>query len=258
MMTIAAAAVSLTTGACTLPATAAAEHVYGLPRLPIIGGSSDLTTNAVRSIKTLQVRRIAVMPLVEAPDKIDNVVADGAGEAVTAELFSEMSLVGGWEIVPDVDVAAAMQKLPPGNPGNLDANAIALGRSVSAEAVLYGTVERYKERVGVDYAAASPAAVTFTLHLIDVKSKEVVWNAKFAKTQKALSENLMNLGNFIYNSGRWVRAHEIAMEGVKYAVTDLRSQLALDQNIKHFETGSYEEIKQGAHRYQGGEVGTGP
>lgn len=41
------------------------------------------------------------------------------------------------------------------------------------------------------------------------------------------------------------------MEGVKEAVIDLRDQLALDQYVKRFETGSYEEVKQIGSRYQG-------
>ncbi len=238
--------------ACSIPVAAPADHIIGSGwHLPIVGGPSDLQTVSVRSIKALTVRRIAVMPMLEAPDQFDKVVAEGAGEAVSAELFGEMSLVGGWEIVPDVDVAKAMEKLPPLTIGNLQDDALALGRQVSVDAVLYGTVERYKERVGIDYAAASPAAVTFTLHLLDVSSQQVVWTAKFAKSQKALSENIMNLGNFIHNSGRWVRAHEIAQEGVKEAVADLRNQLALEQNVRHFETGSYEEMKQMGHRYRG-------
>lgn len=184
-------------GACSTPITAPLDYFSGVHKLPIIGGSSDLQTESVRSIRTLTVNRIAAMPIVETPDKSDNVVAEGAGEAISAELFSEMSLLGGWEVVPDSDVEQAMQKLPPSTAGNLEDNALALGRQVSADAVIYGTVERYRERVGVDYAAASPAAVTFTLHMIDMKSQQVVWTAKFTKAQKALSENILNLYNFL-------------------------------------------------------------
>ena len=252
MLGLAALAAALAIAACSLPITAPIESLYGSPRLPIIGGSSNLQTESVPSIKTISENRVAVMPVLEAPDKFGGVVADGAGEAISAELYSEMSMSGGWEIVPDTDVEQAMSRLPPSTAGNLQDNALALGRAVSADAVLYGTVERYKERVGVDYAAASPAAVTFTLHLIDLKSREVVWTAKFSKSQKALSENVLNLVNFLQNSGRWVRAHEIADEGVKAAVADLRRELALNQNVKRFEPGSYEQMKQMSHRYQGG------
>jgi len=252
MLALAALPAAFVIAACSLPITTPIENLYGTHRLPIIGGSSNLQTESVPSIKTISENRVAVMPVLEAPDKFGGVVADGAGEAISAELYSEMSMSGGWEIVPDTDVEQAMSKLPPSTAGNLQDNALALGRAVSADAVLYGTVERYKERVGVDYAAASPAAVTFTLHLIDLKSREVVWTAKFSKSQKALSENVLNLVNFLQNSGRWVRAHEIADEGVKAAVADLRSELALNQNVKRFEPGSYEQMKQMSHRYQGG------
>lgn len=238
MLNLAAAIAYLAFAACSL-----------IRHAPIVGGPSNLQTDAVRSIKSVTVRRVAVMPILEAPDKIDKVMAEGAGEAITAELYSEVSLVGGWQVVPESDVAHAMQKLPPATVGNQQADALALGREVSADAVLYGTIERYRERVGVDYAAATPAAVSFTLHLLDLKSGQVVWTAKFAKSQKALTENVLNLVNFLQQAGRWVRANEIAAEGVKEAVADLRQQLALDQNVKRFETGTYEELKSGQGRY---------
>jgi len=219
-------------------------------KLPVVGGPSNLQSESVRSIKTVQVRRIAVMPVLELPDQQDkSVIAEGASEAVSAELYSQVALAGGWEVVPDTEVATVMQKLPPATVGNQEQDALALGHEVSADAVLYGVVERYKERVGLDYAAQSPAAVTFTLHLIDLNTKQKVWTAKFSKTQKALTENVLNLAGFLRTQGRWVRAHEIALEGVKLAVADLHSQLALEQNIKHFEVGTYEQLKEHEHRY---------
>src|SRR5262249_49745886 len=147
--------------------------------------------------------------------------------AITAELYSQATLVGGWEVVPEDDAVQALQALPPSTPQDLDQNALALGRKVSASGVLYGSVERYKERGGVDYAAAEPASVTFALKFVDLKTGEVVWQGRFAKSQKALSQNLFNLANFVQTSGRWVRAHEIAAEGVKEAVTDLHDRVTL-------------------------------
>ena len=84
---------------------------------------------------------------------------------------------------------------------NLDENALKLGHDVSADGVIYGTVERYQERVGMDYSAASPASVSFSLKFVDLKSKQVVWTAKFAKSQAALSQNLFDLANFVQRSG---------------------------------------------------------
>jgi hypothetical protein len=209
----------------------------------------DVKTHAVRSIKTVEISRIAIMPIADDPVQGGEPIAPGGADAVTAELYSQAALAGGWQVIPNEDVAQAMQQLPPSTPANLDENALALGRLVSADGVLYGTLERYKERVGIDYAAAHPAAVTFSLKFVDLKSKQVVWTASFAKSQKALSQNLFDLANFVQRQGRWVRAHEIAMEGVQQAVADLHDDLDLSKNVKRFETGTYGQLKSGQQRY---------
>jgi hypothetical protein len=215
----------------------------------------DVKTHAVSSIKTLTINRVAVMPLIEAAPGEGEVLAPGASEAISAELYSQVAIAGGWEPIPEQDVVGAMQKMAPSTIANLDANALKLGHDVSADGVIYGTVERYKERVGMDYSAASPAAVSFSLQFADCKSGQVVWTAKFAKTQAALSQNLFDLANFVQRSGRWVRAHEIAMEGVKEAVANLHGDLDLERNAKHFETGTYGQLKSGQQRYNTGPQG---
>ncbi len=217
--------------------------------------TSNLKAHAVSSIKTLKVDRVAVMPLIEEPPGMSEPLAPGAAEAVTAELYSQVAIAGGWETIPLQDVEDAMQKMPPTTVGNEDQNALKLGHDVSADGVIYGTVQRYKERVGMDYSASSPASVTFSLKFVDLKTQQVVWTGKFAKSQAALSENIFDLANFVQRSGRWVRAHEIALEGVKAAVADLHGDLNLQQNVKHFETSTYGQLKSGQQRYSAGPEG---
>jgi hypothetical protein len=215
----------------------------------------DVKAHAVRSIKTIQINRIAVMPVIEDVPGGGESLAPGATDAISAELYSQVAVSGGWDPIPTQDVDDAMQKMPPTTMANLDENALQLGHDVSADGVLYGTVDRYKERVGMDYSASSPAAVSFTLKFVDLKSKQIVWTAKFSKSQAALSQNLFDLANFVQRSGRWVRAHEIAQEGVKEAVADLHGDLNLSQNVQRFETGSYGELKSGQQRYNTGAQG---
>ncbi len=202
---------------------AACATIHGvkekLPRM-----DSPLQTHAVKSIKSVKIARIAILPFVARGDAA-HPVADGAGDVLTAELYSEMSLAGGWKLVAPSDVSIAMQKIGPTE--NIEQTALKLGREVSADGVLYGTVDTYKERVGWDYAAQSPAAVAFSLHLLDVATGAEVWSAKFAKAQKALTENLFNFFNFVQHRARWVKAHEIAQEGVRQAVKDLRANLTV-------------------------------
>ncbi|HXR37328.1 MAG TPA: GNA1162 family protein [Candidatus Binataceae bacterium] len=205
----------------------------------MVGKSPEVQADSVRSIKTIRLRRIAVMPPIEAPAP-GSTVAEGATDSLTAELQAKMALEAGWQLIPESDVVDAMQKLPPTNAADLQQNAIELGRKTGADGVLYGEIETYKERVGSDYAAASPAAVAFTLHLVDLKSGQVIWNARFHKSQKALNENLFDVVAFVQNSGRWVRAHEIAQQGVDQAVENLHSKLNLQQEGPSFPIPEYE------------------
>lgn len=251
-LALAAAALWMAAG-CTTIAADAVSSTTGAVSDAI--NRRDVKSHAVSSIKTLTINRVAVMPLIEAAPGGGEPLAPGATEAVSAELYSQVAVAGGWDPVAEQDVAAAMQKMPPTTIANVDENALKLGHDVSADGVIYGTVERYQERVGMDYSAASPAAVSFSLKFVDFKSKQVVWTAKFAKSQAALSQNLFDLANFVQRSARWVRAHEIALEGVKEAVADLHGDLNLNQNVKRFETGTYGEIKSGQQRYSTGPQG---
>jgi len=238
---------------CTALLGHAAEEARDSAKLML--PTPNLDTKSVRSIKTIAINRVAVMPLIATGPQDGDPLAPGAPDAVTAELYSQVAIAGGWEVVAQEDVLAAMQKLPPTTVNNLDENALALGRAVSADGVIYGAVDRYVERVGLDYGAASPAAVSFQLKFVDLAGKQVVWTASFAKSQKALTQNLFDLVNFVQVSGRWVRAHEIALQGVQQAVANLHGKLSLQEDVKRFETGTYGQLKSGSKRFDTGPAG---
>jgi PBP1b-binding outer membrane lipoprotein LpoB len=245
----AALALCLTIAGCS--STDSSSSLPTLPsRVPFIGNTPDLEVHAVKSIKTVRVAKIAVMPLLENPDKSNGTVVEGSAETVTAELIGQVALAGGWELVPETDVTDALQKLPPLNLTNQQTVAIELGKSLNADVVIYGTVNRFKERVGIAYAAQSPASVEFTLHMVQVTSGQVVWTAKFDRTQKALFENFFNVVNFVKAEGRWVKAHEIAQDGVQEAVANLHDEVTLARTEMRFEGGSIEENKKAIQRAQ--------
>lgn len=211
----------------------------------------EIQVHKVASIKQVKIDTIAVMPVIASPGDVGDVVADGGPDSVTAELYTQAALAGGWDVLPQDDVVRAMTNLPPTTPKNIDENAIKVGHALSADGVLYGTLERYREREGLDYAAASPASVAFSLKFVDMHTQQVVWSAKFAKAQMALAQNVFQLANFVQHEGRWVRAHEIAQEGVGEAVADLHGDLTLtSSNVKRFETGTYGQMKSGQQRFK--------
>jgi hypothetical protein len=53
----------------------------------------------------------------------------------------------------------------------------------------------------------------------------VLWTARYARQQEALTQNIFNVGNFLANRGRWVRAHDLAERGIDEALDDLKSKL---------------------------------
>jgi hypothetical protein len=209
--------------------TALSDTVHALPGLH---GTVGLEVHSVRSIRAVIIHKIAVMPLIDEPDQVDKSLPGDAGQSITAALYARASELGGWEVVPQDDVDAALQQLPPLTPADLEQNALALGRKVAADGVIYGVVNRYRERVGFDYAAQSPAAVAFTLEFVDENSKQVVWTAKFAREQKALAQNILDLPSFVSHGARWVRAHDIAVEGVNGALADLQSKLTIEPIVQ--------------------------
>lgn len=194
--------------------------------LPGFADTSGLQIKAVRSIHAVIASKIAVMPLIEEQN-VGATLEPDAAEAITADLYARAALMGGWEVVPEDDVDGAMQQMAPTTIADMNQNAIALGKKLAVDGVIYGTVSEYRERVGYSYAAQTPAAVAFTLHYLDEHSGQEVWTAKFAKEQKALSENILDLPSFLSNQGRWVKAHDIAAKGAQEALDNLHSSLAI-------------------------------
>lgn len=84
------------------------------------------------------------------------------------------------------------------------------GRQQKADAVLAGYIYAYREREGGDFGAKTPASVAFELALVQVESGAVLWWEGFAETQRALNENLLEIGKFIKRKGRWVTARDMS------------------------------------------------
>jgi len=240
---------ALALGGCT----AAAGNAYDSAKDEISAlAPKDVKTAATPAMKQLNIDRITILPLVGDAPQQGAPLAPGATDAITAELYSQAALAGGWQLVPLDDVSQALQNLPPSTPADLETNAFALGRLVAADGVLFGTVERYEERVGIDDADAKPAAVTFSLKFMDMTTKQVVWTSKFSKTQKGFAQSLTNLVNFVQKEGRWIHAQEVAEVGVEQSVADLHRHLTFVADSKHFETGTYGQLKSGQQRYNQG------
>jgi hypothetical protein len=99
-----------------------------------------------------------------------------------------------------------------------------LGKSLTANLVVVGTVWRYEKRVE-DFAEAgeSPSSVAFAVYLIDVANGEMLWKESFDGDQYSLSENGLGAGAFFKKEAEWLSANELA----RYAVEEIFKKFPL-------------------------------
>ncbi len=181
------------------------------------------------AVITEPIKLIAVMPLVRAeprsatPSPETPPLAPDAERVVTAEVYGVLSSSSRWRFVPDLTVQPALAHLP--SSGDPATRAQALGKAVGADAVLTGSVFKFRERVGSEYGARQPAAVGFTLQLISVPSGRLLWSGTFDQAQQSLSTNLFNWWQFWQGGPRWFTAAEFAGIGATRLLDNLAEQL---------------------------------
>jgi hypothetical protein len=90
-----------------------------------------------------------------------------------------------------------------------------LGLAMEANYILLGNVWRYVERDGGSWGVKSPASLGFAVYLMDVDDRKVVWSGSFDKTQRSLSENILEARSFFKEGGKWLSVEELALFGVK-------------------------------------------
>ncbi len=193
----------------------------------------NLQSRRSTDLESRRIRRIAVLLPVESPaprgPAFSSVPAEAknperdAPEMLARIVHSAMSAMPNWQIVSDSEVREVSQPLA----GMSEAERMRqLGAMVYADAVIVPRVRRYRERVGDEWGAKSPASVSFVLDLVDVRRGDVIWSATYDETQKSLTENIFALGDIGTRGVRWLSAEQLAQEGVKKAVGQLHQMIA--------------------------------
>ena len=195
-------------------------------------GSGNLQSRTVADLESRRIRRIAVLaPSDDTSAQLKTIPGTtepknperDARETLARIVYSVMAAMPNWQIVSDSEVREVSQGLKETN----DSTRLRqLGEMVYADAVIVGHVRRYRERVGDEWGAKSPASVAFVLDLIDVRRGDTVWSAAFDETQKSLTENIFALRDVTQRGFRWVTADQLAQDGVKKAVTQLHDLIA--------------------------------
>jgi hypothetical protein len=201
-------------------------------------GPNNLQTNASQDLDGRGIKRIAVLAAeltsdgrtrvpftAETNDPRGNV--RDAPELFSRLLYTTMTGMTQWQIVSESEMREADGGVSVGSDAAL---ARQLGEKVYADAVMSGTVLRFRQRVGDDWGAQSPASVAFVLNLLDVRRGDIVWTARFDETQKSLTENFWGVFQVGERGLRWLSAEELTAEGLKKAIGRLHQILFKNPN----------------------------
>jgi hypothetical protein len=173
---------------------------------------------------------LAVLPIEptlapSAGGKSASLPASEAGLAITAQLYRVLADQTEFRFVPDLTVADVVETPAVRQAGSLVDRAIALGKEVGADGVIFGRVFRYQKRIGTEYGATQPASVWFELALVAVSTGNVQWQSSFNETQEPLTSNLLNWWMFWRAGPRWFSASELAGLGIDRMFEDLTASV---------------------------------
>ncbi|HET8563104.1 MAG TPA: hypothetical protein VFM35_04425, partial [Candidatus Binatia bacterium] len=143
-------------------------------------------------------------------------------ELLAKLVYVALASTPNWQIVSDSEVRDVAHSIPQADEAS---RLRKLGEMVFADAVLTARLLRYRERIGEDWGAKSPASVAFLLELWDIRRGDIIWQARFDETQKSLSENIFAIGEIGRRGVKWLSAEQLMNEGVKKAVAQLHQTL---------------------------------
>ncbi|MFC1884796.1 hypothetical protein ACFL2O_08490 [Thermodesulfobacteriota bacterium] len=148
----------------------------------------------------------------EAVRKMTFILFDSLAEDKRYELVSPGQAMGVYSRIVDsdsdvgIDSRKLLQKV---------------GKTFGADAVLSGFIYRWREREGTEFGVKRSASVAFDLQLTRPEDGAVVWRRKFDKTQKSLTENILDISTFVDGRGRWMTAEELAQLGLRVILADM-------------------------------------
>jgi hypothetical protein len=176
--------------------------------LPLLAACSTVTEQTVfLEARVVPVRVIALAPM----------AGDDEGSAVvTARVLAALEEHTGLQVKPPGDVQILLAR-EIADPKELAAEA---GRSLGADALLAGRVERYRERVGGPRGAERGASVAFELRLLR-RDGVMLWSGRYDELQVGLVEDMGAFGRAMSRNFRWVTAERLANYGAQELAQEL-------------------------------------
>jgi hypothetical protein len=90
-----------------------------------------------------------------------------------------------------------------------------IANRTSCNLVMKTTLSQYKHRIGGQFGAREPAAVTFSYRLYEAETGRVLCHGRFDERQQSVMENLFSLGKARSRGLTWITAEEMLREGLR-------------------------------------------
>jgi hypothetical protein len=137
-------------------------------------------------------------------------VPKGTGAELAAILFQDLQTRG----APVIPFEQGVNLLAQTDPAVVDryepALGTELGKRAGASKAIMGVVMRYEERSGSWYASRDPAAVAFSLALVDVATGTITQTLRFNRRQAPLTSNLLAFAAWWQQGFKWWARKEVA------------------------------------------------
>lgn len=159
------------------------------------------------------IRRLAVAPFRPEAGLAAEAQARRAVADQVAGFVFEAAAARGIELVAPSDLAHALEDPESRMPAEAPQAARLASQEFGADAILLGTVLRFRKRAGEALGTTQPASVAFEVTLYSAPGGERLWSARFDETQQALLSNVLNLGRYPGGGTRWLTAEELARWG---------------------------------------------
>jgi hypothetical protein len=148
-------------------------------------------------------------------------VPSGTGAELAAALFQDLQA----RDVAVIPYERGLQLLAQTDPAVVDryepALAVDLGKRAGATEAIMGVMIRYEERSGSWFGSREPAAVAFSLALVDVATATVTHKLRFNRRQAPLTTNLFALPTWWQEGFGWWTRRQVAELSLREAADAL-------------------------------------
>lgn len=177
---------------------------------------SDLIIHVNPEIRKHKIKKVAVLTFgIKRFAKLDYTAKD-INHKITDMFFNQLSVNTNFNLVSKEGIKAITSpyKIDSFNKENFS-NAISILKNRKIDGVVMGEISRYSERRGTALSVSKPASVAFDIYLFSVESNTILWSASFNKTQRPLSENVLEMGSFLKGGGTWQTSEQMTLLAIE-------------------------------------------